>query len=236
MAPRTHASAARRAFTTSASCTGARSRTTVPARSMESKVSMTVATNSLCFFGERHSMCALRTTLINVSSTEGGGISSKSDGVRLTKSGTMHTPTTPPWRPEFMCCGIFTARKPKDSRTGRVNHAPCGRRLQPAARIGDAVGRADGSTPSPRTARLPLHTEKAGLAGPSLLFAIPGGAASQAVRNPFRLPEGLGFTSPSRLRKRIKSPVDNPPVCKTDGYDLGHVVVLKSLSGLEASQ
>ena len=67
--------------------------------------------------------------------------------------------------------------------------------------------------------------EKTALGGPSFCCTVSGGAASQAVRNLVRLPEGLGFTSPGRLRKPVCSPVNNPPVGKTDGYDLGHVVV-----------
>lgn len=68
------------------------------------------------------------------------------------------------------------------------------------------------------------------------LLTISGGAASQAVRNFPRLPFGLGVTSPRGLRKRIKSPIHHLPCREIHGDDLGHVVVLKSLSGVEASQ
>lgn len=95
MAPRTHARAALRDRITSASYFGLRILTTVPARSIASNVSMTVATNSRCFFGDRHSMCARRTTLNSVSSTDGGGISASIDGDRLARSGIMLTPQAP---------------------------------------------------------------------------------------------------------------------------------------------
>lgn len=73
------------------------------------------------------------------------------------------------------------------------------------------------------------QSRKAGLAGPSFcLPQIPGGAASQAVRNFPRLPFGLGVTSPRGLRKRVKSPVSHPPLAKVAVNDLGHVVFSKS--------
>lgn len=59
-------------------------------------------------------------------------------------------------------------------------------------------------------------------------FRIPRGAASQAVRNPIRLPEGLGFTSPGCLLEPVIPPVNHSPLAKVNCDDLGHVVSIPS--------
>ena len=81
------------------------------------------------------------------------------------------------------------------------------------------------------------HAKKAGLnPDPSLLLPIQFGASPERRRNLIRLQECLGFTSPGCLREPVQSPVDHLPAREIHGDDLGHVVVLNSLSGLEASQ
>lgn len=201
MAPRSHASAALRAFKTSASYLGDRIRTTTPTASKSSNVSMTDDRNAACFLGDSVVRCAFSSTDTSVSSTDGGGISPASEGGRLSRSDITHTPRALT-RKRFISTGNCGQRKPQ------VIH------------IHDSFDTVVNAV---------LQTEKAALGDPSLCCTIPGGASPERVRNLIRLPEGLGFTSPCRFRKPVSPPIHHLPCREIHGDDLGHVVVLKSV-------
>jgi len=82
---------------------------------------------------------------------------------------------------------------------------------------------------SSRGVNIISHGKKAGSSPAPFCCTVFGGAPSQRVRNPVRLQEGLGFTSPGSLRKPVCPPVDHLTRPKVHGDDLGHVVVLKSV-------
>jgi hypothetical protein len=87
---------------------------------------------------------------------------------------------------------------------------------------------------SSRGVNIISHGKKAGSSPAPFCCTVFGGAPSQRVCNPVRLQEGLGFASPSRLRKPVCPPVDHLTRPKVHGDDLGHVVVLKFSPSLEA--
>lgn len=70
------------------------------------------------------------------------------------------------------------------------------------------------------------------LSGAALCCTIPGGASPERVRNLIRLPEGFGFTAPSRLHKPVSPPIHHLPCREIHGDDLGHVCLSNPASPL----
>ena len=70
---------------------------------------------------------------------------------------------------------------------------------------------------------------------PLCCFQVFGRAPLKGAGNLWRLPEGFGAATPSRLRKPVSPPVDHLPCREIHGDDLGHVVVSKSAPVSEAS-
>lgn len=164
-----------------------------------------------------------------------GGISRVSRRTTFFTQGITVSPDTPPCRKNINLrdCGGGKACSLRHSHFSATNTASCvcasvRYRTQRAFSRARAVGRADGCPPSAFRSATP-HQQKGGQSDrPSFCLSIPLRAPPESGRNLFRLPEGFGAATPSRLRKPVSPPVDHLTRREVHGDDLGHAFVSMS--------
>lgn len=230
--PRVQATAPRRAFVTSASCFEHRNRITLDVTSYSSNTDISRARNSRLWRVGSEAMCALISAPINVSSGDGGGISSASEGGNPARSVIKLTPhfSTPQQI-------IGRRNSGEDKAVFHINHErltdfQTQRADLPVSAVGPTVEADPLRLASGRADPFP-HKEKAGSTRPSL-FPILRGQPSQGCRRVSVLRQGYAFAalSPSH----VFAPADLHAPRKVDVKNLAHVARSKCAPRLEASQ